>query len=368
MPIGLSPVKLGQLVWPGRGPAPAARLAFPRLLVATDNPRNVATLTTFYNRVRVAVASAPGTGTIVLGAATANNFLTFIEAFVPDAALVNLICEDGSDVQCVQARYNALQNSCDVVQVFFSKITGVVSQNRMSLSASAVVYIDVFAQDISSRALRGRRQVFTGSGLWAKPAGFSQAALALIECWGAGGGGGYSSSPSDAAGGGGGGYKFVWVLLSDLAATEAVSIGAGGVGGTASPQTGGTGGNTTFGSWVIAYGGGGGGQDSSAGPGVGGGQFSTGGALSPFSAFDGGNGASNSGPAQAAIFGGGGGMAADIASKEGASQSASKGGVSVPGVPATPSFAGGGAASRTVNINGGSGGPGRCVVTVFDGE
>lgn len=343
------------------------RMAFPVLLAPTDNPRSSILLTTFYNRVRVAVAAAPGTGVIMLGAATANNFLTFVEAGVQDSALVNLICEDGFDVQCLQVRYNSLQNSCTILQVYFSKIGGVLTQNRMNLSINTVVYIDVLAKDISSYGKRPLRQVFSGSGVWFKPLGFSAGAMALIECWGGGGGGGLSSTPNDAAGGGGGAYKFLWVLLVELGASELVSIGAGGF-GAAGASLGGSGGSTLFGSRVIAYGGRGGDQDLGSGPGPGGGSFSTGGASPPFSPFDGGSGAANSGPAAAAIFGGGGGAAAAIGAVAGISQSASNGATAVQGFPSAPGFAGGGASSLTVNTAGGPGGPGRAVITIFDGD
>jgi len=115
------------------------------------------------------------------------------------------------------------------------------------------------------------RQTFDSSGTWTKP---GSGTVALIECWGGGGSGGRASG----CGGGGGGYSYRWVTLSSLGATETVTIGAGGTAKTTNGD-GNVGGNTTFGSWVTAYGGGGGGSSTSGNTsgGGGGGPLSAGG-------------------------------------------------------------------------------------------
>lgn len=114
---------------------------------------------------------------------------------------------------------------------------------------------------------------FTANGTWTKPQGLKRA---MIVCVGAGGGGG--SGRCDAAGsnrfggGGGGGGAVVWRQLaaSDLTATVAVTIGAGGTGGAGvntvatSGNAGTTGGDTSFGTIVIAKGGSGGGGGTGA--------------------------------------------------------------------------------------------------------
>ena len=115
-------------------------------------------------------------------------------------------------------------------------------------------------------------QEFSVSGTWTKP---SSGTIAIVELWAGGGGGG--SGAADAvspgsygggSGGGGGAYRMFTFKLSDLTATVAVTIGAGGAGGAAqgngvnnpalngNPGT--AGGNTSFGAFLVSYGGAGG--------------------------------------------------------------------------------------------------------------
>jgi hypothetical protein len=118
------------------------------------------------------------------------------------------------------------------------------------------------------------QQVFDASGTWSKPA---SGTFAMIEVWGAGGGGGhYNAAAGGGGGGGGGAYATATVLLSALSATEAVTIGAGGIGALTGSTNGTIGGTSDFGALVYAYGGGGGSGTGNGGGGGGGGILSAG--------------------------------------------------------------------------------------------
>lgn len=148
-------------------------------------------------------------------------------------------------------------------------------------------------------------QVFTANGTWTKPVGTTASSTVLVECWAGGGGGGGAGTGSNGSGSGGGGaYLSKLFQASSLTSTIAITIGAGGTAGNSSGSDGGVGGNTTFGSYLTAYGGGGGkgatGGTTGAGGGGGGalGAGSTG-----ASATVGGNGGSPAGAAGAATAG-----------------------------------------------------------------
>jgi len=104
--------------------------------------------------------------------------------------------------------------------------------------------------------------VYTASDTWTKPSGIT---FVEVTCIGAGGGGAggegaaAGNSRTGGAGGGGGQISKIIMRASDLASNVSVTVGTagtGGNGGTAGAGSNGVaGGNTSFGTYLIAYGG-----------------------------------------------------------------------------------------------------------------
>lgn len=110
---------------------------------------------------------------------------------------------------------------------------------------------------LSATGAAGDVQTFnSGISTWTKPA---SGTMALIEVWGAGGSGARRSA-GNSGGGAGGGYTLLWKKLSDLGATETVTIGTGGAAQNTDSTDGNNGGTTSFGSHVSHIGGSGGNQ------------------------------------------------------------------------------------------------------------
>jgi len=86
-------------------------------------------------------------------------------------------------------------------------------------------------------------QVFTANGTYTPTAGKS---TFLVFATGGGGGGGRTTSTVSAGGAGGGGTAFRLYSTSEMGATAAVTIGAGGAGSTVNNTAGSTGGSTIF--------------------------------------------------------------------------------------------------------------------------
>lgn len=145
---------------------------------------------------------------------------------------------------------------------------------------------------------------FSSSGTWAKPAGISDDAIVTVEMWGGGGG-----AAGGNGGGGGGGYARREFRAADLPTSIPVNVGAGGAIGTA-------GGNSGFGTLLLAFGGG---QASTGGGGRGGGSMEAGGSLANGGYLGGGEGgtpgvSTSRGGSATTEWGGGGGSATGTAS------------------------------------------------------
>jgi hypothetical protein len=110
-------------------------------------------------------------------------------------------------------------------------------------------------------------QEFTSNGTWTKPAGKTAVFVFALGAGGGGAAGGRSSVGVAALGGNrgaGGAHAQRWMAASELAGTVTVTIGAGGAGGTAAAagtttingSSGDKGGDTSFGTHILALGGG----------------------------------------------------------------------------------------------------------------
>ena len=235
-------------------------------------------------------------------------------------------------------------------------------------------------------------QSFDASGTWTKPSGYSASSRVLAQCWGGGGSGARQSTATSCGGGGGGGYNERWLSLSQMGATETITIGAGGASRTGSNQAGDQGGNTSVGSLVFGYGGagsplttngGGGGGQLSAGSGQApgrpniqtdesGGEFKQGGGSSASSGlgkndalFHGGGGGFGTAAAQSgssSVWGGGGGGGGNATAAPGTSAYGGNGGAGgATGTAGTQPGGGGGGGTATS----GAGAAGRVIITVF---
>jgi len=235
-------------------------------------------------------------------------------------------------------------------------------------------------------------QTFDSSTAWTKPSGYSANSRVFIQAWAGGGSGARHATAASASGGGGGGYSERWVNLSQLGATETVTIGAGGVSRTGSNQTGDQGGNTsvtiTTGGTFTVYGGaggiqagnggGGGGQLSAASgftPGLpnfltdtGGAKQGVGDALTQNDGaamfHGGGGGYTTNAPGKNSVWGGGGGGGAGASGATVAGTSINGGSGGTGGATGTAGTqpAGGGGGGTTTS---GAGGAGRLIITVF---
>lgn len=256
----------------------------------------------------------------------------------------------------------------------------------MTYDASAAANKKVLLSNFASRV--PDYQVLTANGNWTKPASLSANAVVHVLLWGGGGGGG---SAAGRGGGGGGACVEAWFKASDLGATEAVTIGAGGAIAT-------VGGDSTFknvtayggagGSSASNQGGGGGGSISAGAAGVGGspaggaatgvgsafggGGGNTGGGTaaggpSHYGGGGGGTGGTNSaGAGGASVYGGGGGGGGSGSTAAGAAGASILGGAggagSIGGTGTVGSTPGGGGGGGTT---GGVGARGECRIWVF---
>ncbi len=94
------------------------------------------------NRVKVAVASAPGTGTIDLGAAEAG-YQSFSDGGISDGEVVSYVIEDGNNWELGTGTYTSSSNTLSRTVIESSN-----SGAEINASASAVVFITALADEL----------------------------------------------------------------------------------------------------------------------------------------------------------------------------------------------------------------------------
>lgn len=189
------------------------------------------------------------------------------------ASVLRLDTDASRDITGLQGgadgRLIVITNVGSFAMVLKDESASSTAANRFALAADITLAADqsvVLQYDSTSSRWRavalpagaagaaGDVQTFDAGGTWTKPA---SGTMALIEVWGAGGGGARQAA-GNSAGGGGGGYSFLWKKLSDLGATETVTIGGGGAVQNTDATGGNNGGTTSFGAHITHVGGSGG--------------------------------------------------------------------------------------------------------------
>lgn len=207
-------------------------------------------------------------------------------------------------------------------------------------------------QLLAGRRLRGAPILITSSGTYTPDA---EVKAIWVEVLGAGaGGGGENSNDRVASGGGSGAYAAKFIIDPN---TETVTIGAAGAGGVSAGGMGQDGGNSSFGSGVVAEGGKGGGSASANGTLGGAGGIATGGDIN----IVGGQGHSG-GPVQFSPFSGAGADAPKGFGQGAPAGLRGSGGLSSIGYG---SGGGGGHRSTTTSREGGAGTDGLVVIWEF---
>jgi hypothetical protein len=146
---------------------------------------------------------------------------------------------------------------------------GSVKYNNSTDGWTAISTIDLYfktLQGVNNQiGVSPQIQTFLSSGTWIKPT-TSMPFKVLVQLWG-GGGSGAKYATGNGGAGGGGAYNEVWFDSSQLGATEAVLVGAGGAAQGTANTSGNAGGDSSFGGKAYAYGGGGGGNGYGGGGG-----------------------------------------------------------------------------------------------------
>ena len=228
----------------------------------------------------------------------------------------------------------------------------------------------VGAGDLIIAGVASHYQEFTASGTWTKPTGIT---WVYIEAWGGGGSGAATTNTTykSPGGGGGGGFASKIVLASALTSTVTVTIGSGGSAvSCSSNQYGLSGGDSSFGAYLVANGGMGGDYFGNGGDSGGGARGAPSGTVNTsyfgeHGCSGGGGGGQSGQKGGTATYGGGGGggLSGGLAGSRGQSVYGGSGGdagFNTSGAQGSfPSGGGGSSASTTTSHTSGAGAAGR---------
>lgn len=125
------------------------------------------------------------------------------------------------------------------------------------VSCTGSAWVTAFVtSDLAANTGKALKYIYLTSDTWTKPAevNFLYAVVTVVAGGGGSGAIGTTIGAATGGSGGGGGAAILKILAASLAATETVTVGAGGTAGTAG-GAGGTGGTSSFGAHVSATGG-----------------------------------------------------------------------------------------------------------------
>lgn len=135
-----------------------------------------------------------GTGTVMLGAALSNAFLTPAEAGCVDGDSARYVLVDGTDVEVGEGVIGGSVATMTRT-VTFSKISGVKGTSKINLSGTAYLYFTAISSDLLRPATVKK---LSGSGTYTSPADSAYVVVQMV-----GGGGGASGSGTGASMGNG---------------------------------------------------------------------------------------------------------------------------------------------------------------------
>ena len=98
------------------------------------------------NRARMTTLTT-GTGTVTLGTAVDNSWLTFAEAGVADGKTVRYLIEEGDDFEIGEGVYASSGTTLTRATIYKSKIGGTAGTSAMNLAGAAIVSIVGIAED-----------------------------------------------------------------------------------------------------------------------------------------------------------------------------------------------------------------------------